>query len=112
MIEAEIIQEQGIVGAPNLVVEILSPSSNVTDRVDKAVLYARSGVQEYWIVDPIAETVTVHELDADRLVPTAHYRREDTLSSPMLHGFILDLDTIFPETPLTSSTEHPIETNE
>ncbi len=109
---AEIVQEQGIVGAPNLVVEILSPSSNVTDRVDKAVLYARSGVPEYWIVDPIAETVTVHELDADRLIPTAQYKRADRLSSPTLSDFILDLDTIFPAAPPTSSTKNPVETTE
>ena len=93
----EIIQEQGIVGPPNLVVEILSPSSKMTDRVDKAALYARSGVEEYWIVDPIDETMTVYGLDGDRFAPSATLERNDDLYSIVLAGFVLDLDTIFPE---------------
>ncbi len=101
----EIIQEQGIVGAPSLVVEILSPSSRITDRVDKAALYASSGVQEYWIVDPIAETVTVYGLDGDRFVPSAELERADDLHSVALEGFVLDLETLFPITP----PAHPAE---
>ncbi len=93
----EIIQEQGIVGPPNLVVEILSPSSKMTDRVDKAALYARSGVEEYWIVDPIDETMTVYGLDGDRFAPSATLERNDDLYSIVLAGFVLDLDTIFSE---------------
>lgn len=99
----DIIQEQEIAGPPNLVVEVLSPSSKTTDRVDKAALYARSGVEEYWIVDPIAETVTVYGLDGDRFAPSATLERNDDLYSIVLAGFVLDLDTIFtdplPETP-------------
>jgi Uma2 family endonuclease len=101
----EIIQERGIVGAPNLVVEILSPSSKITDRVDKAALYASSGVQEYWIVDPIAEVVTVYGLDGDRFSPSAKLKRSADLYSVVLPGFVLDLDAIFPE----ASPEPPVE---
>lgn len=93
----DIIQEKGIVGAPNLVVEILSPSSLITDRVDKAALYAKNGVQEYWIVDPIAETVTVYGLDGDRFSPSAKLDRDKDLYSPAITGLILDLDDIFPD---------------
>lgn len=93
----DFIQEQGITGPPNLVVEVLSPSSRMTDRVDKAALYARSGVEEYWIVDPIEETVTVYGLDGNRFAPSATLERNDDLYSIVLAGFVLDLDTIFPE---------------
>lgn len=93
----DLIQEQGIAGPPNLVVEILSPSSKTTDRVDKAALYARSGVDEYWIVDPIEETVTVYGLDGDRFAPAATLDRQDDLYSIVLAGLVLDLDTIFPD---------------
>lgn len=93
----EIIQEQEIAGPPNLVVEVLSPSSKTTDRVDKAALYARSGVEEYWIVDPIEETVMVYGLDGDRFAPSATLERQDDLYSIVLAGFVLDLDTIFPD---------------
>lgn len=108
----EIIREQGIVGAPNLVVEILSPSSKITDRVDKAALYASSGVQEYWIVDPIGETVTVYGLDGDRFSPSAKLKRSADLYSVVLRGFVLDLDTIFPDAPAESSADHSVETDE
>ncbi len=62
-------------GAPDLVVEILSPSTALRDRSFKLDLYARRGVREYWIVDPDKDTVDVwrfsggarHELFADRL---------------------------------------------
>jgi len=107
----EIIQEQGIVGAPNLVVEILSPSSEITDRVDKAALYASSGVKEYWIVDPIAEVVTVYGLDGDRFAPSAKLKRSADLYSVVLEGFILDLDTIFPDASQKSPAEHSVETD-
>jgi Uma2 family endonuclease len=99
------IEEQGIAGPPNLVVEILSPSSKMTDRVDKAALYARSGVEEYWIVDPIDETVTVYGLDGDRFAPSATLDRNDDLYSVVLAGFVLDLDTIFLEAATVNTSE-------
>ena len=101
----EIIQEQGIAGPPNLVVEILSPSSKMTDRVDKAALYARSGGEEYWIVDPIDETVTVYGLDGDRFAPSATLERNEDLYSVVLAEFVLDLDTIFPEAAAANASE-------
>jgi Uma2 family endonuclease len=109
---ADIIQEQGIFGAPNLVVEILSPSSQVTDRVDKAALYARSGVQEYWIVDPDSQIVTVYGLDGDHFSPAANLRRSLDLYSIVLPGFILSLDSIFPDPPLASTAELAVETEQ
>ena len=51
---------------PNLVVEILSPSTSRRDRTDKKALYERNGVQEYWIVDPARETVTLFSLREGR----------------------------------------------
>lgn len=90
-----IIREHGMVGAPNLVIEILSPSSSVTDRVDKAALYARNKVEEYWIVDPMSETVTVHLLYDDHFPPPAELTRADDLYSRVLPGFVLDLDELF-----------------
>ena len=55
----EIIGEKQVLGAPDLVVEILSPSTAHRDRGIKLDLYARSGVRQYWIVDPVEDVVDV-----------------------------------------------------
>lgn len=57
-----------VVGAPDLVVEIISPSSRSTDRIRKAVAYADAGVPEYWLVDPTDRTVEVMKLDGGHFV--------------------------------------------
>ncbi len=59
------ISERGIEGAPDLIVEILSPSTAKIDQGTKLKLYASEGVQEYWIVDAAACTIEVFGLRAD-----------------------------------------------
>jgi len=54
---------RGCSGAPDLVAEILSPSSASSDMKDKRRLYQRFGVKEYWIVDPLHKTVQIYKLD-------------------------------------------------
>ncbi len=58
------VADNRIIGAPDLVVEVASPSTAIYDRHDKLVAYARAGVPEYWIVDPDARTVEVLLLEA------------------------------------------------
>ena len=58
----EIVKEDGIYGAPDLVVEILSPSTAMKDRTVKLMTYAKHGVREYWLVDPRGKTVEVYHL--------------------------------------------------
>ena len=86
---------QKVQGPPDLVVEILSPSTAERDRGSKLALYSRYGVTEYWVVDPVAETVQIHRLQGGRLVPTRSFGREETLRSPLLPGLELHLDDIF-----------------
>ncbi len=93
---ADIIHDRGIMGAPDLVIEILSPSSTRTDYLTKSKLYERFGVPEYWIVDPDSETVSVQTLEDDRYVLTGDYVRGDTLHSTVLDGFEFELAKIFP----------------
>ena len=82
-------------GAPDLVIEILSPASADRDQGYKCKLYGRCGVTEYWLVDPIAETVSIHRQRAGVLEATRTFRREQTLRSPLLTGLELHLDDVF-----------------
>ena len=82
-------------GAPDLVIEILSPSSAKKDRGDKHDLYGKHGVLEYWIVDPVAETIAVHRQRDGRLELAETFGRGDTLQSALLSGLELKLDAVF-----------------
>ncbi len=86
---------QNVRGAPDLVIEILSPSTAEKDRGYKRTLYAKHGVAEYWLVDPVAETIQIQRERAGVLTPTDTFGRGDTLRSPELPGLQLKLDDIF-----------------
>jgi Uma2 family endonuclease len=92
---SDIIVGPNIRGAPDLVVEILSPSTSRYDRGYKRVLYSRHEVREYWLVDPDAETVEVLTESNEGLTLAATYRRGETLTSPLLEGLAIDLEQIF-----------------
>ena len=87
--------ERAVHGAPDLVVEILSPSTAERDRTFKRALYARHGVKEYWLVDPAARTIAVLMLGEDGFEAVAKYGEGDTLTSSTLPGFRLNVDEVF-----------------
>ncbi|WP_139489202.1 Uma2 family endonuclease [Brevibacillus dissolubilis] len=62
------LDDAGCKGAPDLIVEVLSPSTSVKDKTTKKFLYEQSGVREYWIVDPANNYVEVYLLDRERRV--------------------------------------------
>ena len=66
-------KRRGIYGAPDLVVEILSPSTAKRDNNDKKDVYAMYGVREYWIIDPIAKAISVYRLNDGSLELRAIY---------------------------------------
>ena len=84
-----------IEGAPDLVVEVLSPSTARYDLGYKMELYARHDVKEYWIADCDAETIRVLLLTDGAFAPAGVYGRGDTLTSPTLPGFSLSIDDVF-----------------
>ena len=90
-----IVTEANVQGAPDLVVEILSPATAQHDREYKRTLYSRHGVREYWLVDPEDDTVEVWTESETGLVLTATYQRGDTLASPLLEGLNIPLEVIF-----------------
>ena len=90
------ITDENVRGAPDLVIEILSPSTADRDLGYKHDLYGRHGVPEYWVVDPLAETVAVHRRRDGELKLTATFGRRDTLRTPLLRGVNLELEDVFP----------------
>ena len=94
---SSIVTDANIQGAPDLVVEILSPGTVDFDRGYKQALYGRHGVREYWLGDPDAETVEILTLGEQGLTPVATYRGGEKLASPLLEGMSLELEQIFSE---------------
>jgi Uma2 family endonuclease len=89
--------EKGGVGAPDMVIEILAPSTSRRDRFTKFNLYLRYGVKEYWIVDPDAHTVEVFLLTGDAYVRSGYGDTETNkvIEVKTLLGLSIDLAEIF-----------------
>lgn len=89
------LDDNGCIGAPDLVIEILSPSTRQHDRLVKLNLYQRAGVKEYWIVDPDEKTVIVMTLeDGEHYAPTA-YSSNAVVPVSVLEDCKIDLKPVF-----------------
>ena len=88
------IDEHGCKGAPDLIIEILSPSTSRHDRLVKYNLYQRAGVREYWIVDPETHVVQVHTLE-DGYYHAAQLFNS-TVKVGVLEDCVIDLREVFP----------------
>lgn len=82
-----------VAGAPDLVIEVFSPSSRRMDLIRKQALYATYGVREYWLVDPVARTVQVLSLRDQRFESVQH---GDLIVSRVLPSLRLKMVDIFP----------------
>jgi Uma2 family endonuclease len=91
------IRERCFEGAPDLVVEVLSPSTRRVDLEVKRRLYEGRGVPEYWLVDPVAETVEVDRAAGGRFErqPALTAAAGDRLRSPLFPGLEIPLSGIF-----------------
>jgi len=93
--DREILDDRGAKGAPDLVVEILSPSTRNKDCIVKLQKYEQYGVKEYWIVDPLYKKVTVHVLNTKGTYNAKEYKDYDVVTSNALSDFTISLETIF-----------------
>ena len=84
-----------IQGAPDLVVEILSPSTTRRDWNDKMNLYAKHGVPEYWVVDPVGYMLWQFRLRDGKYELNAMFGESDTLTTPTIEGFSLPMSEVF-----------------
>lgn len=82
-------------GPPDLVMEVISPSTRKTDRRDKYQEYAQAGVSEYWLIDPRAKTVEVYFLEEGVYVSVGSYRVGEDAKSKLLNGFTVNLKKLF-----------------
>jgi len=92
------LDDRGCVGAPDIVVEILSPGNNKKELRNKYEVYEEVGVKEYWIIHPSERTFLKYSLDDTGLFqPSKLLIGGDELTSGILPGFIMDLNEIFEE---------------
>ena len=89
------LDRHGCKGAPDMVVEVLSPSSLRMDRFVKLALYQRAGVREYWLVGPEERTVQVYTLENGILQPRAFYGPKETAKVHVLEGCFIELSKVF-----------------
>jgi Uma2 family endonuclease len=92
--DEEKLDDKGVKGAPDMIVEVLSPSSENYDALVKLNLYRKYGVKEYWIVNPASKVLTVHLLNNGQYITTA-YCEDDVVPVAVLEGCEIDLSKVF-----------------
>ena len=92
------LDDKGCRGAPDFIVEVLSPSTAAKDQIEKVALYERHGVREYWVIHPTDGLVTIHVLGADGRYGMPDVREgKGKIAVTVLSGLEIDLDAVFPE---------------
>lgn len=92
------LDDRGCNGAPDLVIEITSPSTAKMDLTVKFDLYQKHGVKEYWIVHPVEKTVMVFKLQPDgRYGAPDRYADDGKIAVPLLGDLVIDLAEVFGE---------------
>ena len=90
-------EENGLVqGHPDLVVEVLSPSSVGVDRILKARWYGAIGTPEYWVVDPVARTIERYVLQGEKYLRADGATGDETFAPESLSGLEIPLARLFP----------------
>lgn len=92
---AGIVTANCVEGAPDLIVEILSPGTFKTDRNDKMKLYRRSGVPEYWIIDPKSRTIEVYVLQDGEYNLASFAVETGDVNSTVLPGLTVSVQQVF-----------------
>jgi Uma2 family endonuclease len=96
--DAKKLDDRGCRGAPDLVVEVTSPSTASYDQIAKKALYERHGVREYWIVHPVDHIVWVYRrTDAGTFGPPSVFGPEDRVPVGIFEDLTVDLKEVFRE---------------
>ena len=89
------LDERGCIGAPDLIIEILSPGNNKKELKHKYEVYEESGISEYWVIHPYEQTVMTYTLFEGKYIPSKLLISGDIIESKSVAGFLLDLEYIF-----------------
>ncbi|PRY86522.1 Uma2 family endonuclease [Mongoliibacter ruber] len=93
--DPEKIDELGCVGAPDLVIEILSPGNNKKELQNKYEVYEESGIKEYWVIHPNECTLIINTLINGKYQASRIFTHGDKVASQAVEGFVLDLVEVF-----------------
>jgi Uma2 family endonuclease len=93
--DLDLIKERGCFGPPDWVIEILSPSTTKRDFQDKFEIYESSGVKEYWIVEPLNQTVEVFVLENNKYHRITTYVKDDIVPCITLPELTINLEEVF-----------------
>lgn len=91
---AKVVTKKCVEGTPDLVIEIISPSSYYRDQVEKKDLYERFGVKEYWIVDPANQVIEIFALEKGKYQLLAFIAEEGAVQSKLLEGLEINIKDI------------------
>ncbi len=92
------LDDRGCLGAPDWIIEILSPSTSDKDRKIKFGLYEEAGVREYWIIDPVEKNLLIYSRnEAGRFVGERPFVEGDTVSPSIFPHLQIELAPIFPD---------------
>ncbi len=92
------LDDKGCIGAPDIVVEILSPGNNRKELQSKYEIYEEAAVKEYWIIHPTEKTFLKYELSEDgKFFASRLLTIGDLVETPVLPGFVLNLEEVFEE---------------
>jgi Uma2 family endonuclease len=95
--DLEKLDERGCLGAPDLIVEILSPGNSAREMRDKKLLYEEAGVREYWIIDPVHETITqFNPAENGQYGNPLIFVNDDLMPSVIFPDFKVRLSGVFP----------------
>ena len=89
-----VLTEKNVQGSPDMVIEVLSASTAKIDRTTKLKLYARFGVEEYWIIDPEGPAAEIYRREKGSPELAAKLEARDLLTSPLFPGFSLPLQKL------------------
>lgn len=93
--DASKLDDAGCIGAPDIVIEILSKGNNKKELQNKYEVYEESGIKEYWVIQPDEQTLLIYTLINNNYKPSRLFTRGDTITTPILPGFTLELDDVF-----------------